>query len=138
MRADGEHDGRSDAVVITHCRDAPLRLLEDPNNIDLMSGSDGKATGVDAAQRRDALYIQVFWRRHGQADLYNVYALNTGCPDARYKANLWTSDDEGATWSHGPVGCGMLQDQQVISRRPPLRKQAASPRAAIRAWSTTA
>ncbi len=55
---------------------------------------------------RDAVAKRIF---------YNVYALDVGaCPDGT-GASLWTSDDEGVTWSHGAVGCGSADWGKVIT-----------------------
>jgi hypothetical protein len=49
---------------------------------------------------------------------YNVFSLTNGtCPDGS-GATLWTSDDQGGSWTSGSVGCGSDDWGKVITGPP--------------------
>ncbi|HEX4446160.1 MAG TPA: sialidase family protein [Polyangiaceae bacterium] len=58
------------------------------------------------------------WLWHDQVAhrlFYNVFSISQStCADGS-GATLWTSDDEGASWIHAPVGCGSQDWGKVIT-----------------------
>jgi hypothetical protein len=71
--------------------------------------------GATAATGANLLHPWLWQDTVSHRIFFNLYSTSAGtCADGS-GATLWTSDDEGATWTSGPVGCGSRDWGKVIT-----------------------
>jgi photosystem II stability/assembly factor-like uncharacterized protein len=96
------------------------RLLLSPANVPgLASSSDEGKTWVSSsppdAPSGTLLHPWLWHDATSHRIFYNVYSLGAGTCSDNSGATLWFSDDEGASWTHQPVGCGSQDWGKVIT-----------------------
>jgi hypothetical protein len=96
------------------------KLLLSPANVPGVASSidEGRAWVTSSPPDAPSGTLLHPWLWHDTAShriFYNVYSLGAGTCSDNSGATLWFSDDEGASWTHQPVGCGSQDWGKVIT-----------------------